>query len=158
MELTDVTVVLDALDARAVRHWVLGGWGVAALVGRQTREHRDLDLAVDARDLDVCLAALDDLGYHPETDWLPVRLEVAASRGRWVDVHPVVFGPDGNGLQAGLDGTTFDYPAAHLVLGAIGGRRVPCISAAWQRSAHTGYDPRPKDLHDVALLDGLADP
>jgi lincosamide nucleotidyltransferase A/C/D/E len=48
MSIPDVTAVLTALDRAHVRHWVAGGWGVAALVGRQTREHRDLDLAVHA--------------------------------------------------------------------------------------------------------------
>ena len=45
MDAADVTTVLDALDQARVRHWVGGGWGVAALTGRQTRAHRDLDLA-----------------------------------------------------------------------------------------------------------------
>jgi hypothetical protein len=44
MDAADVIAVLDALDEAAVRHWVGGGWGVAALAGRQTRSHRDLDL------------------------------------------------------------------------------------------------------------------
>src|SRR5438477_4113231 len=29
------------------RFWLEGGWGVDALVGRQTRPHRDLDIDVD---------------------------------------------------------------------------------------------------------------
>jgi hypothetical protein len=68
VEADDVIQVLDALDAAGVRHWVGGGWGVAALAGRQTRAHRDLDLNVDAEDLDRGLAALGQLGYVPETD------------------------------------------------------------------------------------------
>jgi hypothetical protein len=35
-----VIQVLDALSEARVRHWVGGGWGVAALAGRQTRQHR----------------------------------------------------------------------------------------------------------------------
>jgi hypothetical protein len=54
VEAEDVTGILDALDEAAVTHWIEGGWGVAALAGRQTRPHRDLDLAVDAADLDRC--------------------------------------------------------------------------------------------------------
>ncbi len=62
MRADDVTEVLDRLDRAGVRHWVGGGWGVAALAGRQTREHRDLDLAIDAEDLDTCLQVLNQLG------------------------------------------------------------------------------------------------
>ena len=104
MRADDVLQVLDALDRAGVRYWVGGGWGVAALAGRQTRQHRDLDLAVNAEDLCSCLSALSDLGYAAETDWLPVRMELAAPWARWVDVHPVRFGEDGHGHQAGRDG------------------------------------------------------
>lgn len=66
--------MLAALDGVDVGHWVAGGWGVAALTGRRTRDNRDLDLAVDARDLAPCLAALERLGYSA-TEWMPVRVE-----------------------------------------------------------------------------------
>jgi Aminoglycoside-2''-adenylyltransferase len=46
MTLEDVVEVLTALDAGGIDYWVEGGWGIDALLGRQTREHRDLDLGV----------------------------------------------------------------------------------------------------------------
>jgi hypothetical protein len=49
----DVIEVLDALDSAGVEWWVLGGWGVDALIGEQTRAHKDLDLAVFLTDLPV---------------------------------------------------------------------------------------------------------
>jgi lincosamide nucleotidyltransferase A/C/D/E len=106
----DVIQVLDALDAAGVRHWVAGGWGIAALVGRQTRQHRDLDLAVDAADLSRCLAVLAGLEYAAETDWLPSRIELRAAGERWVDVHPVAFSETGVGRQADLDGGSTTSP------------------------------------------------
>ncbi|WP_369334184.1 nucleotidyltransferase domain-containing protein [Amycolatopsis camponoti] len=37
--------VLRVLDAvHPARVWLAGGWGIDALLGRRTREHRDLDL------------------------------------------------------------------------------------------------------------------
>jgi lincosamide nucleotidyltransferase A/C/D/E len=134
----DVIVVLDMLDRAGVRHWVGGGWGVAALVGRQTREHRDLDLAVDVEDLERSWQVLGQLGYAAETDWLPVRMELRASGGRWVDVHPVHFDEDGHGRQPDLDGGHFDYPPAAFTTGSIGGHLVPCLSAQQQRRFRTG--------------------
>ncbi|MGZ4382041.1 MAG: nucleotidyltransferase domain-containing protein, partial [Gaiellaceae bacterium] len=44
MRATDVLEVLAALGEAGVRASLEGGWGVDALVGRQTREHEDLDL------------------------------------------------------------------------------------------------------------------
>jgi lincosamide nucleotidyltransferase A/C/D/E len=156
MLVADVIEVLDALDRDGVRHWVGGGWGVVALTGRQTREHRDLDLAVDRDDLDTGLATLQALGYVVETDWLPVRAELRASGARWVDVHPVSFDAGGHGRQPGLDGGSFEYPPDAFTRGAIAGRRVNCLSVVQQRRFRTGYEPRPQDFHDLAELDRLA--
>ena len=144
--------MLDALDESRVRHWVGGGWGVAVLIGKQTREHRDLDLAVDAADLKVCLQTVSDLGYITETNWLPVRVELAAPGDRWVDVHPVKFDANGLGRQAGADGTHFDYPPNSCTTGTLCGRQTPCLSVQQQRNFRIGYEHQPKDTHDQAQL------
>ena len=157
MALAEVHRVLDALDDAGCRAWIAGGWGVDALAGRQTRPHRDLDLLVEAALLDDALAALAGLGYRVETDWLPIRVEVAAPGRRWVDLHPVVFDGDGHGVQAGPDGTTFEYPAACLVTGSLDGRPVECLSVDRQIEAHTGFEPREADRADLALLHRLAE-
>jgi aminoglycoside-2''-adenylyltransferase len=47
----DVIEVLETLDRRGIHVWIDGGWGVDALIGKQTREHLDLELAVDQREL-----------------------------------------------------------------------------------------------------------
>ena len=156
MPVDEVHRVLDTLTAAGCRTWIAGGWGVDALVGRQTRPHRDLDVLVEAACLDAALEALTEIGYEVETDWLPIRVEVAAPGQRWVDLHPVVFDHDGHGVQAGPDGTTFDYPAACLVTGSLDGRRVGCLSVDRQIEAHTGFEPREVDRADLALLRSLA--
>jgi lincosamide nucleotidyltransferase A/C/D/E len=38
--------VLELFESEAIEVWIDGGWGVDALVGRQTRPHEDLDLVV----------------------------------------------------------------------------------------------------------------
>lgn len=155
MRTSEVTEVLDALDGAGVRHWVAGGWGVAALTGRQTRDHRDLDLTVDARDLSSCLGALERLGFGVETNWMPVRVELRGPGERWVDVHPVTFDLTGHGRQPDLNGGHFDYPPTAFTEGSIGGRPVHCLSVEQQRRFRTGYQHRPQDLHDLADLDAL---
>lgn len=148
----EVLEVLDALERAEVRHWVAGGWGIDALVGAQTRPHRDLDLMVDANDHEACMTTLAGLRYSIETDWLPLRVEVAADGDRWVDVHPVKFDVQGNGLQGDPDGTHFRYPPTAFTIGRISGRQVPCASAAQQETAHSGYELRPQDEHDLRQL------
>ncbi|MEV7533065.1 nucleotidyltransferase domain-containing protein [Streptomyces hydrogenans] len=116
VNIADLFPVLDALRAADVPHWVAGGWGVDALVGRQTREHRDVDLAFDASCQTAAMRALVSLGYRTETDQLPARVELAAPGRRWVDLHPVVFDAGGLGRQSDLKGPEArrDVPAGVL--------------------------------------------
>src|SRR4051812_11651421 len=94
----EVLRVLRTLERAGCRVWLAGGWGVDALAGRQTRPHRDVDLAHDAGGEAAALAALAGLGYAVETDWRPVRAElVAGDEERRVDLHPVEFDSRGNG-------------------------------------------------------------
>lgn len=123
-----------------------------AVVGRQTRRHADLDLAVDADQLHAVLDLLAELHFVVTVHWLPVRAELTAPDGRKVDVHPVVFAADGNGVQAGLDDATLHYPADGFGHGSIAGEPVRCLSAAQQLRFHQGYELRDIDHHDIALL------
>ena len=155
MTAAQVVVVLDALDAVGCRAWVGGGWGVDALVGRQTRPHRDLDVVADAAVERAALAALGALGYAVETDWRPVRVELGAPGLGWVDLHPMVLDAAGNGVQAGPAGASFVYPAECFVTGTIAGRPVGCLSVERQVLFHSGYEPREVDRADLALLQDL---
>ena len=157
MRFSQIERVLDALDARSVRCWVAGGWGVAALVGRQSRPHRDLDLVIDHEDLDTCRSVLEGLGYTVATDWLPTRIELALPPDAWVDVHPLRFQQGGRASLPLPDGTAMDYPPGAFTTGRLRGRPIPCLSAEQQRAVHRGYEPKDNDLHDLAQLDLLLD-
>jgi lincosamide nucleotidyltransferase A/C/D/E len=148
----DVHEILDLLESLDADPRVSGGWGIDALVGRQTREHRDVDLGIPATNLDVALTALRHDGFAVTTDWLPVRIEL--TRGDChVDLHPLTFRPDGSAWQAGLDDTTFEYPALDWVVGHVGDRAVICLSASRQRVFHAGYDLTDTDRHDLTVLE-----
>jgi lincosamide nucleotidyltransferase A/C/D/E len=152
MEASQALGLLDRLSDAGIRAWVAGGWAVDAVVGRQTRHHGDLDLAVDASQLDALRALLAEEGFVLTVDWLPSRAELTAADGRRVDVHPVEFRTDGSGLQAGLNGPGFEYPADGFATGTIDGRTVPCLSVPLQLRFREGYPPRDVDIHDLALL------
>lgn len=107
MDLSEILTVVAAFSAAGCRFWLEGGWGVDALVGRQTRAHRDVD--IDAQHEETALAVLADLGYTIETDWRPNRVELAAGRG-WIDLHPLLIDADGNARQAALDGGFHFFP------------------------------------------------
>lgn len=156
MDLVQVLVVLDAVRSLGCRFWLEGGWGVDALVGHQTRPHRDLDIDIDAAFEARVLAKLEQIGYVVETDWRPNRVELAAAGRGWVDVHPLVLDDDGNARQASLEGGWHEWPRSFFTRGHLGGVSVPCVSVDAQRLFHSGYELRPEDEHDLALLGQLS--
>ncbi len=158
MSLIEVRAVVGALAAANCRFWLEGGWGVDALVGRQTRPHRDVDVDIDAASEAAALRALAELGYVIETDWRPNRVELVAEGRGWVDLHPLLIDAEGNARQAALDGGFHDFPASYFVMGSLAGIDVPCVSAAAQRLFHSGYEMREIDEHDLAQLDTLGRP
>jgi lincosamide nucleotidyltransferase A/C/D/E len=155
MTAAEVIRVLDALAEARITVWLDGGWGVDALVGEETREHDDLDMVVSAEHLDRALALLALLGFRIAEDLRPTRLVLAAGDGRRIDFHPVVFAQDGSARQigAGPNGGDAVYPAAGFAGdGSVGGRSVPCLTPRLLVIHHLGYEPEPKDRHNVRLL------
>jgi lincosamide nucleotidyltransferase A/C/D/E len=155
MSLSDVIAVLAAVRSVGCRFWLEGGWGVDALVGHQTRPHRDVDLDFDAEFETDLLEVLAGLGYAVETDWRPNRVELVAARGRWVDLHPLVIDANGDARQAALDGGWHEFDKSWFTTGSLGGVPVPCMSVEAQRLFHSGYERREVDLLDLSVLERL---
>ncbi|MEU4770064.1 hypothetical protein AB0H12_43280 [Actinosynnema sp. NPDC023794] len=149
----DVLEILDALREAGGDVWIGGGWGVDALLGRQTRPHRDLDLMHRSGQEPAVVATLAELGFAESVDRRPVRFVVVDAKGREIDLHPLVFAADGSATQASPEpARPFVYPAACFVTGTILDRAVPCLSAEQQVHFHQGYEPTDRDRHDMARL------
>jgi lincosamide nucleotidyltransferase A/C/D/E len=140
IEQSDVLEILGALATAGVQTWLAGGWGVDALVGAQTREHKDLDLVVDGEQLAAAFAALHALGFRrvgesepgaqrlvPES-LMPHRELVQDHLARTVDLHPVEIATWPGGV---------DEPFA---TGTIGEQSVDCLSLGAQAAAHQGFE------------------
>ncbi|WP_205215251.1 nucleotidyltransferase domain-containing protein [Amycolatopsis albispora] len=148
MEAKLVLHLLRRFGEAGARVWIGGGWGIDALVGRQTRPHADLDLI---HDRDGEPAALAEEGFTEALDLRPVRFVLNGPAE--LDMHPVRFAADGSAAQAAdNNGGTFTYPADCFVTGRIDGIEVPCLSVEQQLRFHKGYQPRERDLHDMAQL------
>jgi lincosamide nucleotidyltransferase A/C/D/E len=153
MTAEDVLSVLALARQADAGAWIGGGWGIDALLGEQTRPHRDVDLMHRQEQEPALVAALASAGFTQTLDWRPVRFVLAHPDGREIDLHPLVFAPDGSAVQASLEpGRPFAYPASCFVTGTIGGTSVPCLSAEQQVFFHQGYEPADRDLHDMARL------
>ena len=147
--------VLDAFEAYDVEAIVGGGWGVDALLGRQTRPHADLDVWLVASTFERAVAGLVAAGVDRLFSWgdeRPWNFVLHDGATRRVDLHLYEMLADGSVHYGGVaSGDTF--PSEALAgRGAIGDRLVRCESPEWSLKWHTGYPPRSVDRLDMALL------
>jgi len=107
VDASEVLRVLDALEAIGMHAGVTGGWGIDALLRRQTRPHGDVDLGIPSHEVEAAVTAVAALGYAVTTDERPARIALESSLGK-VDLHPTVMLPSGAGIQTGFDGQMFE--------------------------------------------------
>jgi lincosamide nucleotidyltransferase A/C/D/E len=154
MDPQEVVRLLDALDAAGIAVWLDGGWGVDALLERQTREHDDLDLVAELVDAERLAENLRSAGYELVAGGAPKSFVLVDAEGRQVDVHPVVFDDArGGGVYLMDDGREWVYPAAGFAgRGRVAGREVSCLSPEVQVLVHDGYELTEKDYRELYLL------
>lgn len=151
----DLLKVLDFLDDSKICYWLDGGWGVDVLAGKQTREHRDIDINFDAQYTHRLLDLLKTNGYEVVTDWSPVRVELYHPQLSYIDIHPFVLNDDGTARQADLEGGFYEFGADIFGEAVFNGRIVPCISAKGQMLFHSGYELRDTDKHDIRIIEDV---
>lgn len=154
MNSVDVIDFYRTITQLGVELWIDGGWGVDALLGEQTRPHKDLDIAIQAKDVPVLRRFLQGRAYADIKleDARPWNFVLGDGNGREIDVHVIVLGDQGDGIY-GLPEKGEKYPAASLTgTGNIDGQAVRCVSAEWTVKFHSGYDLKDKDFRDVSAL------
>jgi lincosamide nucleotidyltransferase A/C/D/E len=155
MPLGQLMRVLDAIESTGCPYWLEGGWGIDALAGRQTRDHRDVDIDFDATREEDVIAALEMLGFRETLDERPTRIEFEAPNGLCVDLHPLQLGPSGDAHQQAPDGSWWHFRPEWFTTGSLEDRPVPCFTSEGQRHFHSGYELRHVDVRDLATLDEL---
>jgi len=154
MTTTDVVEVLNRLDDAKIENWLDGGWGVDALLGEQTRPHNDLDLIVGVDDVPGMCETLGRDGFQLVTGAPDSNFVLRDRQGREIDVHPVRFDGEGNGIYRMEGGDHWVFPASGFAgIGRLAGRDVRCLTADVQMVNHsTGYEPGDTDFHDMRRL------
>lgn len=153
MDAQAVLQIIGRLDEEGIDVWLDGGWGVDALLERQTRDHDDLDLVAELRQADRIIELIHGLGYEIVAGAPPKSFVLVDSLGRQVDVHPVTFDADGGGLYQMDDGREWVYPADGFSgRGRVDGRTVRCLSPEVQVLVHAGYELTEKDYRELYLL------
>ncbi len=154
MNANDVVQVLDALAAAGVHAWLDGGWAVDALLAEQTRVHDDLDLVTPLDESARLEQALNERGYTLAAGGPPLSFELVDTEGHQVDVHPVSWATNGDGVYRMTGGEDWIYPAhGFRGVGRIAGREAPCLTAEVVLVNHTtGYALDEAHQHDARAL------
>jgi lincosamide nucleotidyltransferase A/C/D/E len=145
----DVLGLVKLFEQNQIEVTLDGGWGVDALLGKQTRVHADLDIVIQYKDVTLLRALLDAQGYIdvPRPDTRAYNFVLGDKLGHLVDVHTYTLDRV-NHPEQGLD-----YPLASLNgMGTILGYPVRCIDLENMVKFHTGYELDENDYHDVKAL------
>lgn len=149
MTARDVIDFVRLAAANAIPVVLDGGWGVDAALGRQTRPHADLDIAVRHADVPRLCTLLAARGYRevPRDDSWECNFVLGDGHGRLIDVHSCTHDAAGN-LTFGVP-----YPFESLQgSGAVAGVPVRCVTPEWLVKFHAGYPLDENDYRDVRAL------
>lgn len=161
----DVISIYQRLLTHGIQVWLTGGWGVDALLGAQTRPHKDLDLIMLVDDVARMRELLGQDGYRLKELWSENRWDTDARGakiatafvlhdrvGREIDAHAMRLDDRGNGVPAWeAKGPIFDRQSL-AGEGLIEGVGVRCLTPEMQVLCHTGYELPDAQRRDVALL------
>ncbi len=129
--------------------WIAGGWCTDALLGEQTREHDDLDIAVDRKNNMRLRKLLMDNGYSDinRDDSSEFMYVMQNEMGHAIDIHAFEYDKNGKVIYG------IEFPFGSLSgTGIINGQEVNCIDPTFMFHFITCYEPREKDLQDVRAL------
>jgi lincosamide nucleotidyltransferase A/C/D/E len=153
MDARQAVSILDALRSRGISAWIHGGWGIDALLGEQRRQHDDLDLVVQIGDWPRIVTSLAGLGYRVARGAPPTNVVLLDPVGRQIDVRPVRFAPNGDGIYRMETGEDWPFPAAGFAgHGRIGDRAVRCLTPDVEVLCHSDYELDDEDVRDLAAL------
>jgi lincosamide nucleotidyltransferase A/C/D/E len=149
MTTSDVLDIVRLLNENGIQVILDGGWGVDALLGWQTRPHRDLDVAVLHKDVPAIRSLLERRGYRdvPQDDTWECNFVLGDDHGHLFDLHSCTFDEAGNNVF----GVKYPFESwqGH---GTIDGVQVRCITLEWMVKFHTGYPLDENDYCDVRHL------
>jgi lincosamide nucleotidyltransferase A/C/D/E len=162
----DASNIYNRLANNGIRVWLTGGWGIDALLGRQTRPHKDLDVILLLEDVRWLRRLLERDGFHLKELWSENRWEIDSQgveiatafvlqgpEGRELDAHAMRLDEGDNGIPAweNEEGIIFTHQDLSG-LGYISGQAVRCITPEKQMLLHTGYSLPEAQRGDLELL------
>lgn len=124
----EVLDIYDRLENLGIKIWLDGGWAKDALLGKITRSHNDLDVAVEHKNIEKFREFFQQDGYAEieraeDKKW---DFVLADDKGHEIDVHAFSFDENGEVLE---ENDWAGYCKNSLIgLGSVDGRMVRCVS------------------------------
>lgn len=150
-----VVQVYQEMLAKGVTLWLDGGWGVDALLEKQTRNHGDLDIVIQKKDVATLTGYLVDKGYWQirRGDTTAHNFMFGNADAQFIDFHVIELAENGDGIYGPKEAGVF-FPADSLTgEGRVNELTVRCIAPEWVVKFHnSGYPLRDKDVHDVLAV------
>jgi lincosamide nucleotidyltransferase A/C/D/E len=152
--LEDLIPYLELFEELELEIWIDGGWGVDALLGKQTRTHADLDFLIEKVSSDRLVSAIRELGFidvhtNDHTQW---NFVMGSPEGKKFDFHVLERASGGDYLYRDPDNPIPVTAESMNGTGTIAGRSVRCPTPEFQIDSHTGYNLKETDIQDVTAL------
>ena len=113
--------LLQLFESAGIEVWLDGGWAVDALLGAQTRPHKDVDIILRVADIPTLREILTRRGFQIQNGGTESNFVLADRFGLEVDVHAIVFDRDGNGVYRMQNGSDWIFPGGGIL--RVGRRR-----------------------------------
>lgn len=162
----DAIQIYRRLTGSGIPVLLCGGWGVDALLGEQTRPHKDLDMLILLDDARRLREILSREGYTLKMLWSENRwardaegvttatgFVLGDAGGREIDVHALRLDEAGNGIPAwNYEGDFYIPKQDFACAGVIAGYPVHCFSYRLQKMGHEGYSMPEYQVKDMERL------
>jgi hypothetical protein len=157
------TTTTDFVRAGIV-HWLIGGWAVDFHLGRISRNHSDVDVALWVTDRELAARVLTRRGLRLDHSRSSEGVERFVSRTDHVTVTYLGLAADGSVVTPGFEHWPYQPRSFGEEHRTLRGVRATVTSAAalfdtkcnWEREV--GEPPRPHDLADIEALRAIAGP
>ena len=92
----DVADLYTELDSSGIKIWVDGGWSVDALLDKQLRPHKDIDIAIQWKDVPKLREILTAKGYKQVKEDSQWNFVLQDDNAHEIDVHAFIYDDKGN--------------------------------------------------------------
>lgn len=149
VRIEDASEIIRFALQNGIKVYLDGGWGVDALLGRETRIHNDIDLFVEMRNYHDYIHIIKENGFSEVTMEYTTKNHTVWNddKQRIIDLHCFEFINDGILYEGDI------FPLETFSgTGKVGDITVSCIEPFSQVMFHLGYEHDENDVHDVMLL------